>query len=810
MTLLKDARYGFRMLARNPAFSFVAVLTLAMGIGANTAIFSVVNALLLAPLPYPGAGRLISVYEKTADGAYNAFSTSYFLAWRDQVRVFEEFAASRPAAFTLSGKDKPERVIGANVSAGMFPLLGVNPTLGRTFLDAEDRPGGNRVVVLSFGFWQRRLGGDPQVLGSSINLDGESYTVIGVMPRGFQLPQRSGELWAPLQLDPAEVNGTGRGIHWLFALARLKPNVSLEQAQTEIDNFAHRVGQQYPHSDAGLGLQLFSLVDDIVGNIRPVLLILLAAVSLVLLIACVNVANLLLARASVRKREIALRAALGASRARLTRQLLTESTLLALLGGGFGLLIAYRSVPLLVSLAPAASIPRAGAIGLDSQVLFFTLLMTLFTGLVFGTVPALQASKFDLNETLKQSGRSSGGSAGPRRMRSALVIAEIALAVMLLLGAGLLLRSFIKLRQVNPGFNSHHLLTAQITVPPAKFSGDQLTAFRREIVARISALPGVNSAAITRDIPLSGVDPSLFFSIEGRPPVDPGKEPVARWRMATPGYFKTMDIPLLRGRDFTEQDSRDSAGVVIISQAMAKLHWPHEDPIGKQIRPGYPNVSMACTIVGVVGDVRQYLAIEEPPTAYYPYAQIPASLGPIIFGRTALAVRTAGNPAQLAEAIRQTIQDIDSDAPIFQVSTMDDLMSNAADSSRFQMVLLGIFAGIGLLLAAVGIYGLMSYSVTQRTREIGIRMALGAERDDVLRMVVRQGLGLSLMGLGAGMVGALALTRVMVTMLYGVGPTDLATFGVVPIGLFAVALAASYIPARRATKVEPVVALREE
>jgi len=582
------------------------------------------------------------------------------------------------------------------------------------------------------------------------------------------------------------------------------------QAQTEIDNFAHQVGQQYPHSDAGLGLQLFSLVDDIVGNIRPVLLILLAAVALVLLIACVNVANLLLARASVRKREIALRAALGASRVRLARQLLTESTLLAILGGGLGLLIVDRAVPMLVSLAPAASIPRAGAIGLDSQVLFFTILTTMLTGLIFGTVPALQASKIELNETLKQSGRSSGGSAGPSRVRSALVIAEIALAVMLMLGAGLLMRSFISLRQVNPGFDPRHLLTVQISVPSAKFSSDQMAAFRREIVTRISALPGVSSAALTRDMPLSGVDPSLYFSIEGRPAVEPGREPVARWRMATPGYFKTMDIPLLRGRDFNEQDSEGGAGVVIISQAMAKLHWPHEDPIGRQIRPGYPNVSMTCTIVGVVGDVRQYLAIEEPPTAYYPYAQIPISLGPIIFGRTALAVRTAGDPSRLAAVIRQTVQEINSDAPVYQISTMDEQMSSAADSTQFQMVLLGIFAGIGLLLAAVGIYGLMSYSVTQRTREIGIRMALGAERGDVLRMVVGQGVGLSLIGVGAGILGGLALTRVMISMLYGVGPTDLATFGVVPIGLSVVALAASYIPARRATKVEPMMALREE
>jgi len=808
-TLLQDLKYGARMLAKNPGFTVVAVLTLALGIGANTAIFSVVNGVLLAPLPYPGASRLVSVYQKTADGNYNAFSTPNFLAWRDQTRSFEEFGALRPAAFTLSGGDKPERIIGADASAGIFRVFGVNPILGRTFLAEEDQPGGNHVVILSYGLWQRRFGGDPNILGKRIILTDEIYTVVGVMPRGFQMPQGVHELWTPLQLNPADVNGPARGIHWLFGYARLRSGVTLEQAQAESDRVAKRLGQVYPQTDAREGLLLFTLVDDIVGNIRPVLWILLAAVGLVLLIACVNVANLLLARASVRQREMALRAALGASRARVARQLLTESTLLALLGGILGLLGALRSVPLLVALAPAATIPRAGDIGVDRKVLAFSLIITLLTGLVFGVVPALQGSKCDLSETLKQSGRTSGSSRG-RRVRGTLVVSEVAVAVMLLVGAGLLLRSFVRLRNVNPGFDASHVLALQISVPAAKYSAEQSAAFRREVLQRVQALPGVTSAALTRDLPLNGVDPSLYFSIEGRPPVAPGKEPVARWRMSSPGYFRSMSIPLLAGRDFTEQDTATSAGVAIISEAMARQYWPHEDPIGKQIRPGYPGVAVMCTIVGVVGDVRQWLAIDEPPTAYYPYSQIPVSLGPIIFGRTTLAVRTAGDPSRLANLIRSEIESIDRDAPVYQVNTMNELLVTAAASTRFQMVLLGIFAAVGLLLAAVGIYGLISYSVTQRMREIGIRIALGAGRGEVLRMVVRQGLVLSLIGVGAGVAAALGLTRLMSSLLYGVAPTDVVTFGVVPLGLTAVAMAASYIPARRATKVDPTVALRYE
>lgn len=808
--LYQDLKYGLRVLVKNPGFTAVVVLTLALGIGANTAIFSVVNGVLLSPFPYPGSSKLISVYQKTGDGNYNVFSTPNFLAWRDQVRAFEQFGAIRPAAFDLTGGSQPERLNGANVSVDIFRLLGVNPILGRAFLDEEDRPGGPKVVVLSYGFWQRRFGGDRQILGKPLALNGASYTVVGVMPRGFKLPQNDDELWAPLQLNPVDVNGASRGIHWIWGLARLRPGITVAHAQKEADNLAHRLGQEYPETDAGQGLQLVPLMDDVVGNIRPVLWILLGAVGLVLLIACANVANLLLARASVRQREVAVRAALGASRARTMGQLLTESLLLAVLGGIFGLVIAFRSVPALVSLAPAASIPRSGDIAVDGKVLIFTLMITLATGLVFGVVPAFQASKCDLNETLKQSGRSSDTNMRNRRVRSALVVSEVAVAVMLLVGAGLLLRSFVSLRNVNPGFNPRHVLSLQFSVPGSKSSEEQLTDFRRQVVERVAVLPGVASVALTRDLPLSGVDPSLFFSIEGRPPVAPGKEPVARWRMTTPGYFRTMGIALLAGRDFTDHDTPTSDGVAIIGQTMARQYWPHQDPIGKVIRPGYPGISKLCTIVGVVGDARQWIAIDEPPTAYYPYSQIPVSLGPVIFGRMSLVVRAASDPARLANVIRQEIHSVDSDAPVYQVSTMDELVASAAASTRFQMVLLGIFAAAGLLLATLGIYGLISYSVTQRTREIGVRMALGAGCSDVLRMVVRQGVILSLIGVGVGLAAALGLTRLMSSLLYGVAPRDLATFGFVPLGLLVVTVLASYIPARRATKVDPMVALRYE
>ena len=813
--LAQDLRYGLRQLRCSPGFTLIAVLTLAVGIGANTAIFSVVDAVLLSPLPYPDPGRLVDVYQKTQSGSYNVFSSPNFLAWRDHAQAFQQLAVWTGKSYNLADANRPEHISGTPVTANMFSLLGVNPLLGRTFLPQEDLPGGPQVVVLSYGFWQQHFGGAPGVIGSSVKLDGESYTVVGVMPPGFQVPNPgggyvAGEIWVPLQINPADPNSSARGLHSLFGIARLKPGVTLAQTEAQISNLSPQMAKEYPQTDAGFGLQLIPLLDDVVGTVRPVLQILLAAVGLVLLIACVNVANLLLSRATARHREIALRATLGASRARVVRQLLTESGLLALLGGAGGLALAFGAVRLLESLAPDGSIPRIDGIAVNGRALAFTILATLITGLAFGAFPALHASKADLNEALKESGRGADTSRTRQRLRGALVISEVAVALMLLIGAGLMIVSFMRLKDVHPGFDPQHILSMKISLPAAKSSGEQLAALREALVRNTAALPGVRSVALTRNLPLSGADPSLFFTIPGRPPVAPGQEPIARARFVTPDFFRTLGIPLRRGRDFTDQDGPSAPGVVIVSETMARQFWPKEDAIGKQIKPGYPGSPLLCTVVGVAGDVRHWLPIEEPPVAYYPYSQIPAGFVPLLESYVTLTIRTARAPGSLMTSVREQVHAINPDLPVFEIHTMDDLLDSSAASNRFQMLLFGVFAAVGLVLAAVGIYGVISYSVTQRTHEIGIRMALGAERSQVLKLIVGHGLLLALLGIAAGIVGAFALSRLMAGLLYAVKPNDPATFVVVSLVLTAVALLASYVPARRATKVDPMVALRHE
>jgi predicted permease len=808
-TLAQDFRYALRTLVKNPGFAAVAVLTLALGIGANTAIFSVVNAVLLTPLPYPDAGRLVSVYQRTQGGSYNGLSEPNYLAWRDQAQAFESLAAYTSKSYNLASATEVEHIEGEPVTASLFPLLGVNPILGRTFGAQEDLPGGPKVVVLSYELWKKHYGGARNVIGTSLKLDDEGYTILGVMPRGFQLPQSAGEsFWVPLQLNLADPNSPGRGVHFLFGLGRLKPGMTVSQTEAQTNSLAPLLARDYPQTDAGYGLLLVPLLDDIVGTVRPLLLILLACVGLVLLIACANVANLLLARASARQREMALRAALGANRRRMVRQLLTESILLALFGGALGLVLAFDAVHVLVALAPAGTVPRIETIAVDTRVLIFTLIATIVTGITFGLVPALQASKCTLNEALKESGR--GADSGRRRgLRGALVISEVAVALMLLVGAGLMVVSFKRLTEVNPGFDSRDILSLHVSLP-AILSPKQLANFHRALLERTASLPGVESVALARNLPLSGTDPSLFFTIPGRPPVAAGQEPFACARFVSPGFFRTMRIPIRKGRDFTEQDGPAAPGVVIISETMARQFWPGQDPIGKLIKPGYPASSLICTVVGVVGDVRQWLNIDEPPVAYYPYSQIPDSSAWRLARIFTLTIRTAGSPESLVGAVRSEVYNLNPDVPVYDVQTMDQLVRESAAANRFQMLLFGVFAGVGLLLAAVGIYGVISYTVTQRTREIGIRMALGAERGEVLRLIVWDGMRLALAGAAIGIAGALALSRFLSGLLYGVKPTDPATFALVFVALAGVALIACYVPARRATKVDPMVALRYE
>ena len=809
-TLGQDLRYGLRQLRRSPGFALIAACTLALGIGANTAIFSVVNAVLLRPLPYEDAGRLVSVYQRTQGGSYNVFSAPNYIAWRDHAQAFESLAVYTSKAYNLATATEVENVAGQPVTASLFPLLGVNPILGRTFTAQEDLPGGPKVVVLSYEFWRRHYGGAHDVIGTTLRLDNEGYTILGVMPRGFQIAQSAGEFWVPLQLDPADPNSSARGLHWLFGLGRLKPRVTLAQTESQANSLASRLAKEYPQTDAGFGLQLIPLLDDVVGTVRPVLQVLLASVGLVLLIACVNVANLLLARATGRQREMALRSVLGASRMRVIRQLLVESILLATMGGVLGLILAFSAVRLLASLAPAGSVPRIETIAVDRPALLFTLFATLVTGFAFGLVPALQASRISLNDTLKESGRGADTGRSRRQLRSALVISEIAVALMLLIGAGLTMVSFERLQNVKTGFDPGHILSLRVSIPAAKLSHEQLANFRRTLVESTRALPGVQSVALVRNLPLSGTDPSLFFTIPGRPPVAHGQEPIARARFVSPDFFRTLSIPIRKGRDFTEQDNAGAPGAVIISETMARQFWPGQDPIGKPMKPGYPGSTLVCTVVGVAADVRHWLNFEEPPVAYYPYDQIPASYVPLLESYFTLTLRTAGNPENLTAAVRAQIHGLDANVPVYDVQTMDDLVRQAAAGNRFQMLLFTVFACVGLVLAAVGTYGVVSYSVTHRTHEIGIRMALGAKRSEVLKLIVTDGLRLALAGSAIGLAGALGLSRFLSDLLYDVKANDPATFAGVFFVLLAVALLACYLPARRATKVDPMVALRYE
>jgi len=804
--LWQDLRYGVRMLYKNRGFTSVALLALALGIGANTAIFSVVNSVLLRPLPFRDPQRLIMIWEnyQQRGGPEREWAApADFRDFRDQAQSFEHVAALVGWGPTLTGQDEPEDLQGAAVSHDTFAMLGVEPALGRAFTADEDRAGAERVAVLSHNLWQRRFGSDPAIVGKNLTLGGESYTVIGVMPRGFSFPiLKDTEIWRPITSALAAIPGCDRGCVILRVIAKLNPGVTLEAARAEMTALTSRLAEQYPESNKGVGATLVPLHEQLVGDVRPAMLVLLGAVGLVLLIACANVANLLLARAAAREKEVAIRAALGASRARLIRQHLTESLVLAMIGGAVGLLLAFWIVDLLVSFAPKGT-PRLDEIAIDPIVLAFTCGVALLTGLVFGLAPALLSSRTNFNSALKEGGRDTSASSRGARVRSALVVSEVALALMLLVGAALLIKSFVNLQRVNPGFNPKDVVRVDVGLPRTRYpERNQSATFYKQLLDRIAALPGIQSAGAVSNLPLSGGGTDSDFGIEGRAPAEPGQNPVAWYSSVTPGYFRAMGIRLLRGRVFTEADNADAPKTVLISETMARRYFPDEDPVSKRLVFG--GGSDPREIVGVISDVKFFgLNLDARPSMYFPHAQTPAR-------GMSLVVRTQGDPLTLAAAIRGQVSALDRDLAVSNVMTMEQLVGVSLAEPRFTLLLLGAFAAVAMLLSAIGVYGVVSYSVTQRSHEIGVRMALGAQMSDVLKLVVGQEMTLVLGGVGLGLIAAFALSRVMESLLFGVSATDVTTFAFTSVILAGVALAACFIPARRALKVDPMVALRYE
>ncbi len=797
-TLLQDIKFGARMLAKSPAFALVAILTLALGIGANTAIFSVVHAALLRPLPYPEPDQLVMVWanlERRGGPVQEWTNPADLHDWRTQNHVFEDMAALYGETSTLSGDGEPEQLNIVAVTYPMFRVLKISPALGRDFTEQDNQPSGAQVAILSHGLWQRRFGGDLGIVGRAITLDGEPNTVIGVMPAGFPFPViPTAEIFQPLQ----QAREGTRGNAYLRVIARLKPGVTFDRARAEMDVIARRLEQQYPVTNEKKGITLTSLHEFFAGPARPALLVLLAAVALVLLIACANVANLLMARATARQREIAIRVALGAGRSRLVRHMLTESLLVSVAGGALGLLMATWGVEFLRIGLPQDT--RAFFdVGIDSSVLAFTLAIAVLTPLLFGVLPALHASRPRLRDSLKGGGRATGGRAS--RLRSALVAAEIALSLLLLVGAGLLIRSFAELLRVDTGFNAQNVLRADLVLPYARYpERPQAVEAYARILERIRALRGVISAAATSQTPLSGEDNDTGFRVEGRPEPKLGERVVAWYRAVTPDYFRTMGIPLRRGRLFTASDGANTPLVVLANESFVRKYFPGEDPLGKRI--GQPERWRE--IVGIVGNVRNFgLDREEPPAVYLPHPQTPIRA-------MTLVLRTAADPTALTSSVRGIVREIDDAVALGSVTSMEAVIARSLTDRRWTMTLLGAFAGLAMLLAAIGLYGVMAYSVAQRTQEIGIRVALGAQRGDVLRMVLRDGMKLWTVGVALGVASAFVATRWLGSLLFGIGAMDPLTFTVAPALLAGVAVLATIIPARRAMRVDPMVALRYE
>jgi putative ABC transport system permease protein len=814
-TFFQDLRFGWRALRKNPAFTAIAALTLALGIGANTAIFSVVNAVLLRDLPFKDPDRLVCVWERRASsGETNLHVSGHeFAGWREQSRVFEHTAIFRPHVLNLTGSGDPEAVVVLSASSDIFTVLGVQPVLGRAFLPGEDESGDSRVAVLSHGLWQRRFGSDPDIVDKTITLSDKTFTVIGVMPDLELAPA----LWIPENL-PLVRQQVGK--HNQTVIARLKPDVTLDQAQADLATVARLLEQQYPNDNLGHEVQLIPLHEEVVGDVRTALLVLFGAVGFVLLIACANVANLLLTRATARQKEVAIRTALGAARARLVRQMLTESLLLAAMGGGVGMLLALWIIDLLPSLG-AANIPRLENIGIDGRVLAATAGFSILTGIITGLAPALRGSRPNLSLWLNDGSRTSSGLAH-RRLGSLLVVMEVALALVLLVSAGLMVKSFARLVNVDPGFDPNNVLMMDLSLPGPRYpEARQQMRFFEQLIEKVKTLPGVESVGASSEIPLDGGDSWLPISVEGRPATTPGQGPYAAYRIVSQDYFNVMRIPLRKGRYFTEADARialpvirwyeqqpdpprfnesQPAPVVIINETMARLFWPDEDPLGMRIKALY---SPWLTVVGIVGDVRHTgLDVRPNPEMYLLYLQEPKPF-------MTVTVRAFDDPMRLAGAVREQVKAIDKDQPV-EVMTMAQVFTNSVGRRRFNALLLGIFGALALVLATVGVFGVINYSVAERTREIGIRLSLGAQRSDILKLIVGQGMVLTLLGVAIGLGGAFGLTRLISGLLYGVSPTDWATFVVVSLLLTCVALIAIYVPARQAMKVDPIEALRNE
>ena len=813
-TLIKDIRYGIRSFVNRPGFAAVAVITLALGIGANTAIFSVVNATLLRPLPFKDPDRIVMVWGYLPQLAHTAdkfpSSAGNYLGVVKETKAFQELAAFRQWSWQLTHSGDPEQLQGVRVSANFFDALGARPALGEGFTADQDQEGAAPVAIISYRFWQREFSGDSKVLGKSLTLNGHTVTVVGVMPRDFEFPgganmipglqfATKNDIWMPLAMTAEERKN--QGSLNLAVLGRLQPGVTINQAENE----TRAIETSLPLGAIGYTVNLVPLQKQMVGNIQRLLLVLLGTVAFVLLIACANVGNLLLARASSRRREMAIRGALGAGRWRIVRQLLTESVLLSLIGGSFGFLVAIWGTPLLVSMIPE-KVPRIHEINVDFRVLGFALMISVATGALFGLAPALHASRVDLNESLKEGARGTTAGLRQNRLRGFLIVSEVSLAVVLMIGAALLTKSFVRLLDVKPGFDPSHTLTMEValpTLPPSKYANEQeQTAFFQQLMERLNNSPGVVAAGAVLSLPLTGAEESTNLFIEGRPKPPAEQRPEADYTVVTPEYFRALAIPLLRGRPFSDRDTKDAPGVIIINEALARRYWPNEEPLGTRLTVGFEKAPRE--IIGVVGSVKQStLSVDARPAMYLPHLQLAT-------GGMSIVIRTSGDPLSVAGLARMQVHSLDKTIPVTNIRTMDEILSASVAQQRFSMFLVGLFGLLAVVLAAIGIYGVMGYAVTQRKHEIAVRMALGAKSGQVLKLILKDGLLLASVGVGIGLAGAYALTRLMSSLLFDVKPTDTQTFALVSALLIFVALLACFIPARRATRVDPLVALRYE